>query len=172
MTWGTTSGDGHGPIRGAAEPITLEVTIERDGVEYLPESHEVRYVAMYRRVGPPQEGPGGREPIYETIPFERWGHTKCASVGAERVGEVVREATGEGTAISSGVFRQDDGRAISVELVTTIGRSGEVRREPSVAFDDLVAVTPRTVDATVRLAGREHPETVPVWVSALEERLE
>ena len=172
MTGGPTA-DGHpGPVRGGAEPIAFDEPFERDEVEYLSDSHEVRYVAMYRRVGPPERGSQSREPVYETIPFRRWGRNRCASMGASRVGEVVREATGERKAISAGVFEQDDGRAISVKLVTTLGRSGEVVSEPSVAFDDLVAVTPRSVDATVRLADQEHAETVPVWVSSVRERLQ
>ena len=172
MTGGTTPDDHREPDRGGAESIAFEETIERDDVEYLPNSHEVRYVATYRRVGPPQEGPGSREPIYETIPFERWGATECASVGARRVSEVVREATGERKAISAAIFRQDDGRAISVELITTLGRSGEVVLEPSITLEDLVAVTPRAIDSTVRLAGQEHTESVSVWVEAVTERLE
>lgn len=172
MTGGTTPDDRRGPVRGGAEPIAFEEPVDDDDLEYLPDSHEIRYVAMYRRVGPPQEGPGSREPIYETIPFERWGRNKCASVGARRACEVVREATGERRAILASVFEQDDGRAISIESVTTLGRSGEVLYEPAITLDDLEAVTPRSVDATVRFAGQEHAESVPVWVEAVTERLE
>jgi len=50
-----------------------------------------------------------------------------------------------------------------LRLVTLRKRNGEVE-EPNISLDRLVDAAPRSVKATVRLSGRSHTETVPVFV--------
>ncbi|WP_255149150.1 hypothetical protein [Halorarius halobius] len=145
-----------GAPRGEGEPVSTRRAVADDAVEYLPEEDAVRY--------PTRVGADGPE-AYETEPFERWARRRCASVGSEAVLPALDERFDtELEGIGKGVESEYLGLVISVMATTTRNREGEVVSEPNVAFDRLVARTPRTVRATVTLEGREHTRSVPVFV--------
>lgn len=149
-----TADDLRGPVRGEAEPVSVERTIRDEDFEYLPEKDAVRYLARYDR----------GTPVYSTMTFARWGRIQSADVGAERVREVLAASLDDMEGVGTGLTNRGEGLTITVGLNTTRDRDGEVIREPSVGFEEVVSVTPRTVEATVRLADREHREAVDVWV--------
>lgn len=149
-----TDDDLRGPVRGEAEPVSVERTIRDEDFEYLPERDAVRYVAKYER----------GTPVYSTMSFERWGRIQSADVGAERVRAVLAESLDDMEGVGTALTNRGEGLTITVGLNTTRDRDGEVIREPSVGFERVVSLTPRTVDATVWLDDREHRESVDVWV--------
>lgn len=149
-----------GAPRATGEPVSVTRTITDDAIEYLPETDRVRYA----RVSTP-EGPDD----YETAPFERWASRRCASVGSDVVLPTIRDRVDtELTGIGKGVSSEYFGLAITVSATTTRNRDGEVVSEPSLSVDQLRAVTPRTIEATVRLSDREHTRGVPVFVEESE----
>jgi hypothetical protein len=166
---GTADGrDTSDPVRGGAEPITADRTVADDELEYLEDEHAVKYVAAWRhtnRTEIEQGEPPEREPVYETTPFEDWATTECASVGADAVAQRIEERIDGDPAASVGITRENGEMAVSVQQTTVRDRDGEVVSEPSVPFERIVEVTPRAVEATVRLAEQEHTATVSVWVS-------
>jgi hypothetical protein len=166
---GTADGrDTSDPVRGGAEPITADRTVTDDELEYLEDEHAVKYVAAWRhtnRTEIEQGEPPEREPVYETTPFEDWATTECASVGADAVAQRIEERIDGDPAASVGITRENGEMAVSVQQTTVRDRDGEVVSEPSVPFERIVEVTPRAVEATVRLADQEHTATVSVWVS-------
>jgi hypothetical protein len=155
------------PVRGGAEPITVDRTVTDDDLEYLEDEHAVRYVAGWRhtnRTEIERGAPPEREPVYETTPFEDWARTECASVGADAVATRIEGSVEGDPRVGVGITRENEETAVIVNQTTTLNRDGEVVSEPSVPFERIVAATPRAVDATVRLAGQESSRTVPVWV--------
>lgn len=54
------------------------------------------------------------------------------------------------------------GTVITVDHTVARDRDGSAVSEPNVDFEELVAVTPRTVAATVVLEGRDYAGVVPV----------
>lgn len=166
-TGGTDTGRS-ASVRGGAEPITADRTVADDELEYLEDEHAVKYVAAWRhtnRTEIEQGEPPEREPVYETTPFEDWATTECASVGADAVAQRIEERIDGDPAASVGITRENGEMAVSVQQTTVRDRDGEVVSEPSVPFERIVEVTPRAVEATVRLAEQEHTATVSVWVS-------
>lgn len=162
----TTTGAGSRVRRGEASPVTVETTVDRDGIEYLEDGDAVRYVAAYRA---PEnftatDGPPTRTPVYETVAFEEWAEVECASAGSTRVVEAVRSRVDGGSAISGGVTSRDNTTVILVIHQTLLDVEGNVLSEPDVGFDRLVAAAPRSVAVELRLEEREHACTVPVYV--------
>lgn len=71
-------------------------------------------------------------------------------------------------------FEDDGGRSERVVVEYTVWMDGwkrTVRGTPNIDFDELVAVTPRSVRATVELAGEEYSREVSVLVRATEAAL-
>jgi hypothetical protein len=156
------------PTTGEGRPVTVERTVTDDGLTYLNETDEVRYVAAYRHTNRDEVENGSepeREPVYETVPFERWARTECASVAAAAVGETLEERLGQSLdAVSTGISSGDEGPVVTVAHTVTRDREGDVESRPSVAFDRLVSVTPASADATIVFEGHRHSETIPVRV--------
>ena len=137
-------------VRGKGDPVTAEETITRDSVEYLEATNEVRYGDT-------------------TEPFHRWARRECASVGSTAVLPAIEDRfekpiEGLGKGVRSLLF----GLIITVDYTVVRDEEGSVTSEPNVEFEELVAVTPRTVTATVVLEGRDYARTVPVIVQESE----
>lgn len=166
-TTGARASDGEPtpePTPGGADPASVSKAV--GDAAYVPENETVRIVAAYRHSNreAAESEPPTREPVYEEIPWERWAATECATVAAEAVAErLADELDGNGGA-SVGVTAGDDGLLVGVAYVVTYDRDGERVSETSVAFDRLVAATPRAVTATVTLDGRTATRTVPTRV--------
>ena len=167
----TTMDDGtRATKRATGEPTSVERTVEDEDLEYLPETDEVRYVAAYRHTNHEEVENGSkpeREPVYETVPFDRWARTECLSIGAKGVNDALDERLdGETEGISAG-FGRIDGESesrIGVWIETALNRAGEITATPSSGFEEVVAATPRTVEVTFSFAGEERTCTEPVFV--------
>ena len=153
------------PLRPDGDPVAVERTITDPELDYLPEEDAVRYPAYYRRTGRGPDGQPTRTTIFETTPFEDWGETECASVAADEVRAVVEPAVDGDPNLSVGITNREGEMAVTVQQTTTLNRQGTVVSEPTTPFERVVAVTPRSVDATVHLEGQTHATTVPVWAS-------
>lgn len=171
--------EARGPVRGESD-VEIEVReVEDDeNVEYVASDDAVRYVAAWRHVDREKtdgegdrddqngtdDGPPEREPVFETTPFERWGETQCLSAAARAAVDHVNDEldTDEvGGGVTSTVEGEDRAAFVSVE--TVLDRDGEVVRESDVEFEELVAATPATVEATYVLGDREYELAAPVY---------
>ncbi|WP_135855143.1 hypothetical protein [Halorussus salinus] len=155
--------------RGYADSVSiLDEAGPPAGTEYLPDDHAIRYVA-YRSVD--DEDPPERESAYKTMSFERWAKAECASLGQQRVTEVVESRLEEGQHVGFACGQYDGDchdLAVKVERSTMRDRDGNILSEPTIEYDDLRDITPTSVTATIRYAGLEHTETFPVVVRETE----
>lgn len=137
-------------FRGRGAPISTRATITQGTIEYVEGTHEVRWADT-------------------TEPFERWARRKCASVGSTAVLPAVDERLEQPMkGIGKGVRGLFFGLAITVDHTIWRDEDGSVMRRPNVAFDELVAVTPRDVNATVVLDGHPYTRDVPVLAQRAE----
>jgi hypothetical protein len=164
--------DSDGPVRGESGPdVAVETTEDGERVEYLSDEHAVRYVAGWIAAG----DSSGRVPRFSTTPFERWAETRCLH-GAARA--AAAHAAGElgvdDETVSGGVTADVDGvdRAAVVTVRTVLDREGRLASVPAVAFDALVAATPRTVETRYRFGDQVSERDVPVYARSIVERLE
>ena len=177
MTSSPTPTPSPDPTRAEGEPVSTHETYT-DGEEYtyLRETEEVRYVAAYRHADQDEaangSAPSEREPLYETTAFENRGETRCASVGAAAARNAVTERLDGDVGASVGVSARDDDLSIVVRCGVTRDRDGNVVDRTDATLAELVASGPRTVDASVSLAGRVYESSVPVFVEWRELRLE
>lgn len=160
---GSTSSAGIelGPgTRGEGDPIETDETVTDDSITSLEGGNRVRYVTAYS---------GGEPARYRTEPFEKWARRRCAAVGAELVLPTVRERFGHSVeGVGRGVESRWFGTVISVDHTTELGEDGAPERTPNVTFEELVAVAPRSVRATVVLDGVEFTRDVPVVIQRVE----
>lgn len=159
--------DSKGPVRGQSDAdVETEGVEDDENVEYLPEEDAVRYVSAWRTTNPTElEEPPEREPVYDTVPFERWGKTNCVTAAARAAADHAAAELGVaelGSGVSFGIDGRD--RAAFVSISTLYDREGDVISEPSVEFDALVAATPATVHATYRLEDQEYALEAPIYV--------
>lgn len=129
-----------------------------DEVEYLPGEEAVRYVKAWRSTERDDRSTDGlpeHEPVYTTVPADRWGRIQALSAAGEAA---ARHAADELDAdgLSGGVTSTIEGRD-STPIVTTstlLDRSGDVVSRPSVTFEALVDATPGTAEVTYVLDDR------------------
>lgn len=161
--------------RGAADPITVERAITDEDVSYVADDDAVRFVARLRAVDPDETEEGEtphREPVYDTIPFEQWGETECASQAAKATAEAVRsridgDADGVDAGVTSAAPGFEDRLAVDVTLRWTLDRDRNVVSVPGATFEEAVAASPSTVTTTVSLDGHDYSDDVPVVVREL-----
>ncbi|WP_152039688.1 hypothetical protein [Salinigranum salinum] len=164
--------DSDGPVRGEHDAdVAVEAIEDDEHVEYLPDERAVRYVAGWIAA----DDSSGRVPRFSTTPFERWAETRCLH-GAARAAatHAAAELDVDDETVSGGVTADVDGidRAAVVTVRTILDREGRVVSAPAVAFDALVAATPRTVEIRYRLADQMSERDVPVYARSIVERLE
>lgn len=164
--------ESRGPERGQSD-VELDVhEVEGDDdVEYLPEEHEVKYVAAHR-YPPRDEAEEAREqgetpepePQYDTTPADRWGKQRCRSAAAGAAAEHVQEEL-DAENISGGVTSglTDDNEGVTVNTRTSLDRECNVVYDTDVEYEELVAATPRTVTASYEMDGFEFELDVPVF---------
>jgi len=171
--------ESRGPERGQSD-IELDVhdVEDNDDVEYLPEEHEVRYVAAHRYPSK-EEAEAKRErgetlepePQYDTTPADRWGKQRCRSAAATAAAEHVQEeldAEGISGGVTSGLT--DDNEGVTVNTRTTLDRKCDVVYDTDVEYEELVAVTPRTVSASYEMDGFDYEMDVPVFARHMVEQ--
>ena len=152
-------------VRGEGSPISTRERLAPDEVEYLSETDEVEIVVARNEAGPVE---------WATELFARYVSRRCAGVAADAVASAIGErldASTEHVAVNSQFEKRNDGKPDYTEaevLVTyTVWMESwgdGVKSRPSVDFDELVAVTPSDVTATVELFDREYACEVPVFV--------
>lgn len=166
--------ESRGADRGQSN-VELDVhdTEDDEDVEYLPDKHEVRFVAAYRYPSREEaenareqgETPD-REPQYDTTPADRWGKQQCRSAAAKAAAEHVQdeldteEVSG---AVTSGIT--DENEAVTVNTRTHLDRECKVVSDTDVEYEELVAATPRTVAASYELDEFKYQLDVPVFAS-------
>lgn len=157
----TTDSNGTRSTTDYPDAVAVTTTVERDDLEYVEANDSVRYVAAWR-TNHSGETPT-RKPVYETVPFEEWAETECASAAATRVGEVVSERLGgadEG--IATGVtYERGEATALVVHQ-TTLDRDGDVVSEPTVSYRRVKRVAPERARVALSFAGRTRECEVPV----------
>lgn len=163
-------------VRANQSNVRVETAANESKYEYLESENAVRYVAAYRHSNPEaveSGSPPTREPVYDTIPFERWAETECVHVGSKRVAEVMASRLGKNASeVTAGVTTQNGSKTIIVTRSTTVDRDGDVRSTPSMSYEQLEAVAPSTVTATVSLENRRRTCTVPVEIKNISMRLQ
>ncbi|WP_324758709.1 hypothetical protein [Haloarcula montana] len=132
--------------RGGGEPAATTKRVTDSSVEYSPESNRV------------EDGNG-------TEPFRTWARRAAIEHAAETVlpivdGRLDEDISGLGRGIRSLLF----GLVVTVDHTVTRNRDGEVVSEPTVPMERVLAVAPRTIRATVELAGESFERSVPVAV--------
>lgn len=173
--------ESRGPDRGQSDAELDVHDVEDDeNVEYLPEEHEVRYIAAHRypsreeaEEAREQGETPEREPQYETTPADRWGKQSCRSAAAIAAAEHVQDEL-DTEEISGGVTSglTDDNEGVTVNTRTTLDRECNVVHETDVDYEELVAATPRTVSASYEMDGFEYEMDVPVFARHTVERLD
>ena len=150
------------PVRCRGDPVAVERTLADepgydDGIEYFPRNATVRYVAMENADGPVSFG---------TFRFREWASMEAAEAGVERVREVTETRLGTDR-FGSGVGQPPGlslGNSLVVRLVAPVRvEDGKTVETDAVELSRLVEAAPRSVDATVSLAGDEFSRTVPVF---------
>ena len=155
------------PVRCRDDPVSVERAIADppgydDGIEYYPDNGTVRFVAVRS---------GDAAVRFDEMPFNRWASMQCAEAGLERVRAVTEDRLGtdefgSGVGQSPGLFPSND---LVVRLnVATWVEDGETANPPAVSLSRLADAAPRSVGATVSLAGEEYSRTVPVFAERVE----
>lgn len=147
----TTAHENEGPVRGGADPITVEETVTDPDYVYIESNDTVRYPATMS---------GGEVSTYGYEPFDDWAYTEGAVVAARAVRNQITEQVPEADSISVGVAAGDgDSLVLHVGQQTHLSRDGEVISEPDAVFSDIVDATPERATATIRFAGKARTNT-------------
>jgi hypothetical protein len=143
-----------GSPRGEGKPVSTERSRFEGTVQYRPEPETVRWSSA--------EEPDGPED-YTAEPFEEWASREVEDVAADAVTAAVRERIDtELPSIVATSFEEYVGTTIVVgaDIHRRTGNEN-LSKVPESTFVD---AAPRSVEATVRLDGREHTQTMPVFV--------
>ncbi len=162
------------PTRPRGKPVsTRRAYVDGEEYTYLSEENAVQYVSAYRHTNREAIENGSkpeREPVYDTVSFERWARVRCVSVAASAVAETTAERLGRAELDASvGVTSRGGVPTVVVSRTITYDRQGNRVFATDVPFEDLVAVAPRWVETTVSLATQEYETTIPVWVRVFEQ---
>jgi hypothetical protein len=151
------------PVRGEGDSTTARKSVTdepgfRDDFEYLESIESVRYVSATS---------GGQPVRTETVSFERWARIQSATLGARRAARVTNDRLGtDGIDWMVGSPPPDadaDARVITLTIVKTLDREGNIVEWPPVTLSQLVDTTPRSVDATYTLEDNSFSRTIPVY---------
>lgn len=154
-------------VRGTGAPITIRETVSLGESEFLPDEREVKHVVARNTEGPVE---------WTTEPVVQYAHRECVKAGAEAIFPVIEDRYNSPVEnIGTKAQFDDDGESgerIVVEY--TVWKEPweqTVKSTPNIDFDNLVAVTPRTVRTTVELVDEAYSCDVPVFVQATEAAL-
>lgn len=159
-----------GPVPAEKDVVPAVRTEEDDENVELTGNGTVRFVAAWRGTTPTDgqgsDGPPEREPVYETTPWEDWVELRTVPAAQRKAAAYAAEELGvDGlSGATSAAIDGGEGLDAVVSTTTMLNRDGDVVSEPKVAFEDLVAATPRAVDVTYVLDDREYETTVPIYV--------
>lgn len=130
--------------RGKGAPAAMKQSVSTDGVDYLESSQRVR-----------ENG--------DTQPFRAWARTECLEIGANNVVEIIDDRLDKPVeGVGAGVRYLIFGPVITVDHTVTRDRDGEIVSEPNVPLEDLISVTPHTLQVTVMLDGNAYRREIPV----------
>ena len=158
------------PVRCRGDPVSVERSVTdapgyADDIEYYPGNATVRFVAVRS---------SEKAVRFGEMSFERWASMECAEAGLERVraateARLASDEFGSGVGQSPGLLPSHD-LVIRLNVATRIGGDGTAD-PPAVSLSRLADAAPRSVDATVSLAGDSFSRTVPVFAERVEVRL-
>jgi hypothetical protein len=160
--------EGRGPTRGESDvEFEIREVEANETVEHVEEEDAARFVSAHRIANPEEHGEGvppEREPVFETVQFQRWAETRSLSAVADAAAVHVNDELGTDE-VRGGIGRtvEEDGVVPVVAIGTEFDQNGAVVSEPTVDFDVLVATTPATADVTYRLDDREYELETPVY---------
>lgn len=154
-------------VRGTGAPTTIRETLTLGESEYLPDEGEVRHVVTRNSGGPVERA---------TEPVEQYAHRECVKVGAKAVLPTIEDRFDSPVENVNAKPQFSDGSDTDVRIVVeytvwTETWERAIKSTPNIDFDDLVAVTPRSVRVTVELAGETYSRDVPVFVRTTEASL-
>jgi hypothetical protein len=134
---------------GGAAPVTVETTITGDRYRYYPASQTVGFPAVMS---------GEEVRKYENTSLQEFARWEAQDIGVEQVRTTIADGLGlvQPRGFTSGVT----GSGIEIAYV----QYSDSDQQQSYSYDDLVAATPRSVDATVHFRGETVDVTVPVTV--------
>lgn len=148
------------PLRAEGEPVEAEQSFADDpgygdGVEYVPSTRTVRFVATRDGDGPVS---------YDTWSFAEWGRIHTGKVALARARDVTSDRLGT-DAFGSGVGTPPEEILTTASFVPTLSVSAsETADDSSVTVAELARAAPRTVETTVSLEGDTFDRSVPVFV--------
>ena len=155
------------PVRCRGDPVSVERTMSdapgySDNIEYYPGNATVRFVAVRS---------SERAVRFGEMSFERWASTECAEAGLERVraateAHLASDEFGSGIGQSPGLLPSRD-LVIRLNVATRVDGE-ETAEPPAVSLSRLADAAPRSVDATVSLAGDSFSRAVPVFAEHVE----
>ncbi|MFC6977082.1 hypothetical protein ACFQL1_23935 [Halomicroarcula sp. GCM10025709] len=147
--------------------MSTEVVETDENVEYIAENDTVRYVAAWKHTNHDEVQEGAKpehKPVYETTPFDEWARTEAFVAAAKAAAEHANAELGVDE-VGGGITSTIDGKELApiVSVQTVLDREGDVVSEASVSFEELVAVTPASVDVTYRLSDQGVQLAAPVY---------
>lgn len=156
--------------RGNAPPITVERSFTDETVEYLAADDTVRYISGYKSTLATEINSDdvGREPIYKTVPLDRWATVQSANLARERVEVRLDERFDDENGIRVTMQARDASRWIEVVLETTFNRAGRVVWEPTVSLAEVREITPSSVTVSLSFEDHHWNTTIPVTVRELD----
>jgi len=145
----------HRRARATGESVAVRREVDPADSTYHPESNQVELTLG-----------SGEHAVTDTVSFEVWAETEAALVAAEEAARVARSRLDGDATLSAGIDADDDPGTVRsfVALDYRYDEGDSLVADPGVAFDDVVAVTPERVTATVVFAGQEYAETAPIHV--------
>lgn len=173
---------------GAGDPITVEETLgpqrfrNASQAEYIDATDEVRFITDYEYsdedspwsdpFSDPDAPPPG-DPVYDTLPFEKWAEEECSAVVAKHIGMVTQRRLGaaanQGDSTEGemmiGSRQSPAGRLMVITLTSYINQEGEAVFTPRPSFEQVVGAAPATATVTIQFEGREYTTTFSVTVT-------
>ncbi|MFD1647101.1 hypothetical protein [Haloarchaeobius litoreus] len=146
--------------RAEGEEISTRTEVDSPEYEYIESNNTVRY---------PATGGGWDEPEYSHEPFEDWAHVKSATEGAIAVHEHLVDQVASMDHLNSSVAHTDESNfELLMKYNVAVDDSGDVVAEPDVSLSQLINETPKTVESTIRFAGRTATHRFSVFVRYVE----
>ena len=146
-----------GEARGEAPAITLDPQSTDSESTYVPSNDTVRY---------PATESGGEVDSYRHVSFARWSRAEAASIAVRAVRERLERRFDDLHLVSVGIGGLESGTlGVAVGYRVETNESGVVVDRPDASVSALLAAVPRTVTATVELAGKTATHDVPVAVA-------
>jgi len=109
--------------------------------------------------------PPETEEKFQRIGWGRWADIQSCYEAQHKIADQIKQLSGTNGMVTAGVGQHDGKRGVSVSLVTTKTRDGEVQTSHSTSRNEVQSQLPREIDATVSYGNKEREfHNIPVWV--------